>query len=97
LGSLLLVAVAIALIMTPAAYDRIVDEREFSRRSIRLASRVITIAMVPLVLGLATEIYVVASLVVDPRVAAAAALLVAFLFALLWFALPLLHRAYSSK
>ena len=97
LGSLLLVAVAIALIMTPAAYDRIVDEREFSRRSIRLASRVITGAMVPLTVGLAIEIYVVASLVIDPRFAVAAAVLLALLFALLWFLLPWLRRARSSK
>ena len=51
-------------------------------------SRVVTIAMVPLVLGLAIEIYVVASLVTDPRVAGVGPLLVGLLFALLWFALP---------
>ena len=69
----------------PAAYDRIVDEREFSLGSIRLASRVVTIAMVPLVLRLAIEIYVVALLVTDPRVAAVEPLLVGLRLALLWF------------
>ena len=42
LGSLLLVTIAIALIMTPAAYDRIVGEPRVSRRFITLASRLIT-------------------------------------------------------
>ncbi|TMH22731.1 MAG: hypothetical protein E6H64_04795 [Betaproteobacteria bacterium] len=45
LGSLLLVTIAIALIMTPAAYDRIVGEPRVSRRFITLASRLITSAI----------------------------------------------------
>lgn len=52
LGWLLLVTVAIALIMTPAAYDRIVDESRITRGFITLASRVISTAMVPLMLVL---------------------------------------------
>src|ERR1043166_6579001 len=51
LASILLVTVSIALIMAPAAYDRIVDDPMISRGFIRLASRVITSAMVPLMLG----------------------------------------------
>jgi uncharacterized protein DUF6328 len=98
LVSLLLVTASIALIMTPAAYDRIVDEPVISRRFIKLASRVITTAMVPLMLGIAIEIYVVTSLVIDARATAAAtALLVALLFGALWFAFPWLRRARSAQ
>jgi len=94
LGSLLLVTISIALIMTPAAYDRIVDEPTISRGFVKLASRVITAAMVPLMLGIAIEIYVVTSVVFEGRgTAAVTALLVALLFIGLWFAFPWLRRA----
>ena len=93
LASIMLVTISIALIMAPAAYDRIVDDPMISRGFIRLASRVITCAMVPLMLGIAIEIYVVSSLVLDARVAAAgAALFVALLFIALWFAFPWSRR-----
>jgi len=97
LGSLLLVTIAIALIMTPAAYDRIVGEPRVSRRFITLASRLVTSAMVPLMLGVALEIYVVSLTVLgDPRLAVGVALAVALLFAALWFALPWLRRMASA-
>src|SRR5436190_6639245 len=41
LGSIFLVTISISLIMTPAAYDRIVNDPTISRGFIRLASRVI--------------------------------------------------------
>lgn len=98
LGSLLLVTVSIALIMTPAAYDRIVDDPRISRSFIRLASRVITTAMVPLMLGIAIEIYVVTSLVIEARATAAMiALIVALFFVALWFALPWWRRIRSAQ
>jgi hypothetical protein len=97
LGSLLLVTVAIALIMTPAAYDRIVDDSRITRGFITLASRVISTAMVPLMLGIALEIYVVSLAVIgDPRPAAGVAVAVALLFTALWFALPWLRRTRIS-
>jgi hypothetical protein len=81
--------------MTPVAYDRIVGEQRVSRRFITLASRVITSAMVPLMLGIA--LYVVSWTVIgDPRPAAGIALAVALLFAALWFALPWLRRMKTS-
>jgi hypothetical protein len=92
------VTVSIALIMTPAAYDRIVDDPRISRRFIRLASRVITTAMVPLMLGIAIEIYVVTSLVIEARATAAVtALIVALFFVALWFALPWWRRIRSTQ
>ena len=97
LGSLLLVTVAIALIMTPAAYDRIVGESRVSRRFINLASRLISTAMVPLMLGIALKIYVVSlTMIGDPRPAAGVGLAVALLFAAVWFALPWLRRIRSA-
>jgi hypothetical protein len=54
-------------------------------------------ASVPLMLGVALEIYVVSLTVLgDPRPAVGIALAVALLFAALWFALPWLRRMGSA-
>jgi hypothetical protein len=49
--ALLLLAVSIALIMTPAAYHRIAERGMVSRRFVELASRFLECAMLPLMLG----------------------------------------------
>ena len=73
------------------------NEPRISRRFITLASRLISTAMVPLMLGIALEIYVVSVAVIGgPRTAAAIAAAVALLFAVLWFALPWLRRTRMS-
>jgi hypothetical protein len=54
--------------------------------------------MVPLMLGIAIEIYVVTSIVIDARGAAVVtALLVALLFIALWFAFPWLRHTRSVQ
>lgn len=51
LVALLMVAVAVALIMTPAAYHRMAERGTASRRFVDLASRFIECAMFPLMFG----------------------------------------------
>src|SRR5205085_492366 len=63
--ALLLVAVAVALIMTPAAYHRIGRRGTLSRRFIDLASRFLTCAMLPLMLAIAIDAFLVSRLIVD--------------------------------
>src|SRR5438128_2595950 len=53
----ILIAVAIGLIMTPAAYHRQVEPGTVSSFFVGLASLLITAAMVPLMLGLCLEVY----------------------------------------
>src|SRR5262245_3943260 len=55
--AMLLTVAAIALIMTPAAYHRVVQRNTVSRSFITLASVLIASAMVPLMLAIAIEIY----------------------------------------
>jgi len=57
LVALLLVAVAIALIMTPAAYHRIAERGTVSRRFIDLASRLLESALMPLMLGISLDLF----------------------------------------
>lgn len=91
--SLVLVALAIALVMTPAAYHRIAEPGIVSRRFIDLASRLIAAAMVPLALGLSLDIVLVVWFSLESWVAG---LLVGgmllLVFATLWFAFPLRQR-----
>ena len=58
-AALVLVALSLALIMTPAAYHRIAEPSSFSRFFVKLASRLIAVAMVPLMLALCLEVYII--------------------------------------
>lgn len=60
--SLGLTALAIALIMTPAAYHRISEPGRASLYFTRLASALVAAAMVPLLLSISLDIYVVTRL-----------------------------------
>ncbi len=92
-GALALVAVSIALIMAPAAYHRIAEPATVSRGFVELASRLISAAMLPLMLAIAIELGLVAWMVMQSAVASAAAAAgVVLLYAWLWFALPLRAR-----
>jgi hypothetical protein len=56
--ALLLVAMTIVLLIAPAAIHRIAFEGADDRRFLRLASRFVTAALIPLALGVASEMYV---------------------------------------
>lgn len=52
------VALAIVLLIAPAAIHRIAFDGEDDERFLRLASRLVTVALIPLALGISTELYV---------------------------------------
>jgi len=87
------VVIAIALIMTPAAWHRIVSPQRVSESIVKLSSRMICAALLPLAIGLALDMFVVCY-VVSGSVAAgtAAAVLSLALLLTLWFVLPLRER-----
>jgi cytochrome bd-type quinol oxidase subunit 2 len=91
--SLLLVALSIVLLMTPAAYHRIVEEGEETEHFHRFASRILIAAMVPLALGVTGDFYVVLRKVTESATtsAIAAALLLLFFYGF-WFAFTLYRR-----
>ena len=71
LAAIVLVTIAIALVMTPAAYHRQVQPRGASASFVRLASRLISGAMMPLAVGLALDLHLVGRLISgSPTVAA---------------------------
>ena len=93
LVSLALVALSIILLMTPAAYHRIVEDGEETEHFHRFASRILLAAMLPLALGMTGDFYVVLRKVTDRQALSAivaALLLVAFYG--LWFGYTLYAR-----
>jgi hypothetical protein len=58
-AAIFLVAVAVVLLMAPAAYHRIVYAGEDTQDMYRVGSALVTMATLPLALGLAADIYVV--------------------------------------
>jgi Family of unknown function (DUF6328) len=93
LGALAMLAIAIALIMTPAAYHRIAERGIVSRRFVVIASRLLELAMLPLMLGLSADLFVVSRLVLND-VMASAGIAGAFiiLFGGLWYLFPWVEK-----
>jgi hypothetical protein len=93
LGALVLVVIAIALIMTPASYHRIAEKGMVSRRFIEIASRLLALAMLPLMLGLSLELFVVARLILNNvSISIGIAVVLLFLFSALWYVFPWIER-----
>jgi hypothetical protein len=93
-AALALVALAVILLMTPAAVHRITFGGEDSERFHTIGTRLIVAAAVPLGLGISLELFVALVRVTQsPALGIAGACVIAALFAGLWFVQPLLLRA----
>jgi len=89
-ASLSLVVVAVALIMTPAAYDRLAEPDVVTRRFLANTATLLTTAMGVFGCAIASEMFVVAAMVTQSITLGVAASLVALaLFGTLWFVFPL--------
>jgi hypothetical protein len=92
--ALVAVAIAMALVMTPAAYHRIAERGHISTRFADLASWLIAVAMAPLAVSVALEAFVVSALVVgDLLVAGVIGAALAVMFVAMWFAWPVAAAA----
>jgi hypothetical protein len=93
LVSLACVALSIFLLITPAAYHRVVEQGEETEHFHKVASRLLLAATVPLALGLSGDCFVVVRKVLDSTaVALVAAGLNLLLCFGLWFGFTLLQR-----
>jgi hypothetical protein len=98
LAALALVAIAGALIMTPAALHRQSGPREASERFLRVAGRLLLCSMPALMLSIGLDFYLIARVVLgDAGQAAAAACGLVILFATCWFIFPRLYRRRFHK
>ncbi len=90
LVALILTALSMALVMTPAALHRLAEPMEVSERFLWLASNLILAGMVPLAVAVGLDSYVVASIVLGremPAIVLGIVLMV--VFGGVWFLLPL--------
>jgi hypothetical protein len=88
LFAIVLVAIAIALIMTPAAYHRQTGSTAVTEPFIRLSTRLMLWSMLPLSLGICVDFYLIARIILDEALAPLLALALFTVFVVLWFVLP---------
>ncbi|HEU4682943.1 MAG TPA: DUF6328 family protein [Nitrospira sp.] len=96
LAATMLVALAVALVMTPAAYHRQVLRDAVSHSFIEFSSRLLLYSMFPLLLGIALDMYLIAAMILDSTLPAAfVSLFLICLYVGLWFVLPRVLRPES--
>jgi hypothetical protein len=92
------IALAVILLMAPAAFHRISFGGENAESFYRLGSALVIAAAVPLAGGIAGDLYVAVTKAFDtPRAGMAAAAAAAVVLVGLWFVQPLLLRANGAK
>ena len=97
-AALLMLAVSIALIMTPAAYHRIAERGMVSRHFVELASRFLELAMLPLMLSISIDLFLLGRLILDnPALSACIALVTLLLFFGLWYVFPWTRAASARR
>jgi hypothetical protein len=93
LGSLVAVALAAAIIITPAAFHRQVEPHRITDQYVQLVSVLIPIALALVAVSMSVDVYLMASIVVEKRAAAAALALVSCACLIgCWFVLPQILR-----
>jgi hypothetical protein len=89
-----LVAIAVAFVMTPAAYHRLALKTAVSQSFIELSSKLLLCSMFPLLLGICLDFYLIAAMILASQLwAIALSVSLAGIFASLWFSLPFIVRA----
>ena len=92
LVAIALVAIAIALIMSPAAYHRHTGPEEVTQTFIRLSSRLVLYSMPPLAVAISLDFYLIARVVLNSRLVPVFAALLFAIYLMLWFVLPRSRR-----
>lgn len=98
LVALAFVTLSIILLITPAAYHRIVEEGEHTEHFVRFAGKVITAAMVPLALGISLDFFVVTRKIIGSFAAGAAGGVAALIvFFGMWFGYTVAKRLLRDR
>jgi Family of unknown function (DUF6328) len=92
LASLVLCAVATALLLGPVAYHRLVFRRGQKEPLVRVASMLATLGLAAVGLAICAAVLLASSVVATGLPAWLISVFVLLLFAGLWFAFPLAHR-----
>lgn len=84
-----LLAVAIALVMTPAEYHRQAEPETIFRTFVLLSTQVLRLSLMPLAASICLDVYLIARLILQSRMAGLSIASVVLLFFIaLWVVLP---------
>jgi hypothetical protein len=98
LASLGMLALVVILLMTPAAYHRIVEKGQDTEHFHRVASRFLIAAMIPLALGICGDLFIVVRKVTESVTTSIIASALALLFFYgIWFGYTIYRRGQSSQ
>ena len=87
-AALALSALAIALVMTPAAYHRQTGSDQVTETFIRISSRLMLWSMLPLAVSVCLDFYLIARIILESPLAAAVTGALVGILVLLWLVLP---------
>ena len=88
-----LVAIAVALVMTPAAYHRLALRNAISQSFIDMSSQLLLSSMFPLIIGTCLDFYLISTMILSSEWwGAALSLTLMGVFGGLWFGLPYIAR-----
>jgi hypothetical protein len=92
LFALIVIALAVGLIMTPAAFHRQTNPRQVTAAFIRLSTGLLMWSLLPLALGICADLYLIGRIIVGPSGGAWIASVVFAAFLTLWYAVPRLSK-----
>jgi len=92
------IALAIILLMSPAAFHRIAFEGQNSERFYRVGARFVIVSAIPLAIGITFDLHVALARALDSWIAGALiAAAIGIILVFLWFIQPLLIRATDRR
>ena len=101
LGAIGLVAIAVALVMAPAAYHRQTCPQEVTKGFLTIATQLLLWSMFPLMVGICLDFYLIARLILNNQLLSLVlSLSLLLMFSTLWFFLPrlkILRRILSGQ
>ena len=86
--AIVLIVIAIALIMTPAAYHRESGGKTVTETFLTISTRLVVVSMFPLALGICFDFYLVARIITGGYLVPLVAAPLFIIFIVLWFVLP---------
>ena|SRR5579885_180463 len=93
LVALFVIAIAISLVMAPAAYHRLTHLETISRRFIVISSRLLLVSMFPLIVGICLDFFLIADLIVENDALSIGLAITLFLaYVIPWFIVPLVYH-----
>jgi hypothetical protein len=92
------IAITLILLISPAAFHRITFNGEDSERFFRLGSTLVTVALLPLSIGISCDIFVMIGKISQSNLGGIAAAALVFLMLMgFWYVQPLILRARHAR